>query len=124
MSPTSRGSRLASRSDFTEAHASDGVHLEAAASGERDQPDLPAKIICTMRLSPQAGFHARCKGLRGHVERYAFLLHAADSLPGGIGEVEVEEALVGGQRGEGTPGRAGDGLPFSSVQAPNFSYAS
>jgi restriction system protein len=28
---------LASRSDFTEAHASDCVHLEAAASGEWDQ---------------------------------------------------------------------------------------
>jgi hypothetical protein len=68
-------------------------------------PDLPAKIICTMCLSPQTGFHARCKGLRGHVERYAFLLHAADSLPGGIGDVEVEEVLVGGQRREGTPGR-------------------
>ena len=32
------------------------------------KPDLPAKIICTMRLSPQAGFHALCKGLRGHVD--------------------------------------------------------
>jgi hypothetical protein len=40
-----------------------------------------------MRLPPQEGFHARCKGLRGHVERYAFLLHTADSLPGGVGEV-------------------------------------
>ena len=69
------------------------------------KPDLPAKIICTMRLPPQAGFHARCKGLRGHVERYAFLRHAADSLPSGIGEVEVEEVLVGAQRGDGTPGR-------------------
>jgi len=45
------------------------------------------------------------QGLRGHVERHAFLLHAADSLPGGVDEVEVEEVLVGGQRGEGTPGR-------------------
>jgi hypothetical protein len=39
------------------------------------------------------------QGLRDHVERYAFLLHAADSLPGGVGEVKVDDdefGLVGG----------------------------
>jgi hypothetical protein len=40
-----------------------------------------------------------------HVECYTFLLHAADPIPGRIGELQVEQALVRGQREEVPPRR-------------------
>ena len=80
------------------------------------RPGRPARQVstraCWNLVLPPLGFHLCRETLSGHGQGYPFLFHSADPVPGRVGEVQVEKALVWGQRGEVPPRQARDQPSF------------